>query len=715
MRRLSLRQLLLVAACLGVGVGAAPAPPSYHGIERAVSEIRQSWAKPGAAAQPNAPGWNAFFDAMLGELRQCSKAPSENERLVALDRLYKMWVALEVTPWREGEALRDELRSWLRPRVKLAWAERRLVEKVRGLSTPASPAAQQNRQRWLQFIDSDLGQALRLYDAAPTVAQRQEALDRVYGVLGALTERNTAHPWVPSVTLQTALNDLYNQPNLDISADVATLTPWLSHDVVQNGPIYHKGYLSQVTAGQKMGFGLMQSDNGIAFYNSQMMWSVTPIWDFQKQIASDSQGKRAARMYQFNATTQDYAQLTIVAVLGPNGLQLGPQYQHNVDAMISSVPQPGRNLARTIASLIGFNQERITDQVYEGAIPKMRQNVAQEAAELGAERTGQEAAIRNVTYSKYLIGYDRLALGNLLIEGLSMRSRPDRALLGGVLHWLGARDQVGADMPQPSWLAVPAPGVSADVHLSSIMTNLSRGYLQSDEVRGIENLMLVTRPVSPGTPLRDGVELVRNADYPTFLAAAAKAQEANDPKVLAVRVKRPTLGPDFSADARGFLVAGVHDFQLDVPVPPRKSGLGSLAGPAAKVYRITAKRAEFVISFQVTPETQSSPVRLSGKIESFDPGTSPNTKVYALNDDESKAQELTIFSAAPVLGFLRTRIEGRPIDVPLSNLQLRGFAIREVSALDPTGWIRVQLVRTSASPTAGIQTSASPASGIRAE
>jgi len=666
-------------------------------VERAVNEIRQSWAKPGAPAQPNAPGWNVFFDAMLGELRNCSTAASENDRLVALNRLYKMWGALEVTPWPQGAALRDELSNWLRPRVKLAWAERRLVDKVRGLSAPATPAVQQNRQRWLQFVDSELGRALRQYDAATTVAQRQDALDGVYAALGALKEKNTAHPWVPSLTLQTALDDLYNQPNLDLSADLATLTPFLCHDVVQNGPIYHKGYTSQVTAGAKTGFGLMTSDNGIAFYNSQMMWSVTPIWDFQKQMASDSRGQRATRMYQFSATTQDYAQLTIVAVFGPNGLQLGPQYQHNVNAIISSVPQPGRNLVRTIASLIGFNQERIRQQVYEGALPKMRQNVIQEAAELGAERTGQEAAIRNVTYSKYLIGYDRLALGNLLIEGLSMRSRPDRALLGGALHWLGARSQVGADMPQPSWLAVPGPGVSADVHLSSIMTNLSRGYLQSDEARGVENLMVVTKPVAPDTPLRDGVELVRNADYPSFLAAAAKAQEANDPKVVAIRVKRPAREPDFSADARGFLVAGVHDLQLDVPVPPRKNGLGSLAGPPAKVYRITAKRAEFVISFQVAPETQSSPVRLTGKIESFDPGTNPNTKVYALNDDESKAQELTIFSAAPVLGFLRTRIEGRPIDVPLSNLQLRGFAIREVSPLDPTGWIRVQLVRTSAS------------------
>ena len=95
-------------------------------------------------------------------------------------------------------------------------------------------------------------------------------------------------------------------------------------------------------------------------------------------------------MYQFSATTQDYAQLTIVAVLGPNGLQLAPQYQHNVDAIICSVPQPGRNFARAIASLIGFNQERIRQQVYEGALPKMRENVAQEAAELARRRPGRK-------------------------------------------------------------------------------------------------------------------------------------------------------------------------------------------------------------------------------------------------------------------------------------------------------------------------------------
>jgi hypothetical protein len=700
MRSSSRVKLLVAAGCLLIGLGAAPATPSYHSVERAIDEIRQSWAKPGAPAQPNAPGWNAFFDAMLGELRKCGEAASENDRLVSLNRLYKMWVALEVTPWPAGKTLREELRTWLRPRVQLAWAGRRLVDSVRGLNAPASPTAKENRERWLRFVDDDLGKALRQYDGASTVGQRLDALDRVYGALDALQQKNATYSWVPSQTLQATLNDLYNHPNLDISADVASVAPYLEANVVQSGPIYRKGYVSQVTAGAKTGFGLLHSDNGIAFYNSQMMTSVTPITDFQRQIASDSQGQRAARMYQFGATSTDYAQLTIVAVLTPTGLQLGPQYQHNVDAMISSVPQPGRNLVRTLAALFGFDQARITNEVYSNAIPKIRQNVVQEAAELGAERTSQEAAIRNVSFSKYLIGYDRLAFRNLLIEGLSMRSRPENALLGGTLHWRNARQQLGADLPQPSWLAVPAPGVSADLHLSSIMTNLTRGYLESEAVRGIENLMLVTRKVPPDAPPQQGIELVQNADYPSFLAAVTKAQEANDPKELAVRVKRPRQSPEFAADARGFLVASVHDFQIEVPAPAQ-AARGGLAGPPAKVYRITSPRAEVTLSFKLTSQAQTTPVRLSGKIEEFDPGQ--GVKVYAINEDEGKAQPLNAFTSSFVVGILRSKIQGQPIDIPLSNLQLQGFAIREVSPLDPTGWIRAQLVRTSASPTAGVR------------
>src|SRR5436309_876656 len=114
-----------------------------------------------------------------------------------------------------------------------------------------------------------------------------------------------------------------------------------------------------VTAGPKTGFGLLPSNEGLAFYNSQMATSVTPIHDFHQQMAQDRQGRQAAKLYHFNATSVDNSHVTVTAVLTPDGLRLGPQYQHNVDALISSVKQPGKGLGRFFAAMLGFNQAKI--------------------------------------------------------------------------------------------------------------------------------------------------------------------------------------------------------------------------------------------------------------------------------------------------------------------------------------------------------------------
>src|SRR5262249_22101213 len=156
---------------------------------------------------------------------------------------------------------------WLRPRVALAWAVRRLDDAVRGLPATADPNVRANRDRWVRFAEDRLGAALRAYEAATTVAKRQDALKRVYGALHDLDAGNRGRPWGPSLALESALNDLFNQPNLDASADVFTLSPALNQEVVETGPIFFKGQLSYVTAGPKTGFGLLPSDDGIAFYN----------------------------------------------------------------------------------------------------------------------------------------------------------------------------------------------------------------------------------------------------------------------------------------------------------------------------------------------------------------------------------------------------------------------------------------------------------------
>jgi hypothetical protein len=196
------------------------------------------------------------------------------------------------------------------------------------------------------------------------------------------------------------------------------------------------------------------------------------------------------------------------------------------------------------------------------------------------------------------------------------------------------------------------------------------------------------------------VKVTRNADYATFLKAVETAQATNDPKVVAIRVKRPPGTPEFGADDKGNLVALIPDFEIEVPVPPQVArGGGAL--PPSKVLRIVSPMAEFQLAFKVEAKTEKEPLRLTGRVESFDPG--PAAKVYAVNEDENHPTPLTAFASIFVLGGLRVKLQGQPVDIPLSNLQLRGFEIRSVSPLDPSGWIRANLVRTSASPAAGIQ------------
>src|SRR3954447_651593 len=101
--RWSVRMQRLVYALISMGIfagvvletakrshAASPAAPSYVGVEKTIGAIRASWARPGAPQDPNAPGWNVFFDALLSDLRQYAQAPDPTARLEPLNRLYQM-------------------------------------------------------------------------------------------------------------------------------------------------------------------------------------------------------------------------------------------------------------------------------------------------------------------------------------------------------------------------------------------------------------------------------------------------------------------------------------------------------------------------------------------------------------------------------------------------------------------------------------------------
>ena len=691
MSRTRFWMLPLAAAGLAIGSGAAPAARSYLAVEKAIDKVRADWAKPGVPAEPNADAWNLYLDAIKRDLSAYAGAPNEAERRRALDHLYKEWSTLNSFGWKTGEPVRDELAEWLRPRVILAWGTKGVVDAVSGLPETADATLKGNRDRWVKFVDNGLNSALHDYESAPTVAQKHAALVRLYGSLNALDQGNKTAAWSPSVSLQSSLNDLVNRPNLHATADVPSVYPKLAAQVVTNGPVTRKGTTAYVTAGPYEGFGLMASDDGIAFYNKQVASSVAPqVYNFQGQVASDPKGKRAAKLYYFNASTFDSGEVSVVAVIRPTtGLSLYPSQTHATGASVTSVPTEGHNLGRGFAKLLGLNQSKINQKVYEGAIGKIVASVAQESAEEAQEESAKQAAEKNVEIRKALPGDGSLTVNNFKVVDLSLKSRPEHVLVEGTVQWNGGLDQVGAELPRPATFATPATGVSADVHLSSLMTNLTRGYLASDKGKSVKNLMIVTKKVPPNTPPAEGIEVGQNVDFATFSKAIDTARAANDPQVQAIRVKNPGRSPEFSADKDGHLIALVHDFALEVPAPAQAAALG---GPA-RILRLESPNAEFEIEFKVELAKENVPIKLLGRIVGFDAG--PGAKVFTIDQDETKATELSPFTSAIVLATFGNKLKGQPIDAPLADLQIPGFELSSVSPLDPSGWIRLVLTPKS--------------------
>jgi hypothetical protein len=279
--------------------------------------------------------------------------------------------------------------------------------------------------------------------------------------------------------------------------------------------------------------------------------------------------------------------------------------------------------------------------------------------------------------------------------------------VGGLLQSRSGDRQRGADAPQPAKLAVPDQGLTADVHLSSVLNSVADELFQRGEVQSVSNLMIVTRDAPPGSPPQQAATITRDVGFPAYASAVDEAVKAKNPQVTAIRLKRPTQAPEFAADAHGFLVVFLRDIDLEVPAPDKSTRVGSVIGVPAKILRIKIPKLELAFSYQVEqPAPGSHQVR--AKIEDYSP--SPNSQVLALNDDESKASPLTRFSGALVISALGARLRTVPILAKLDHLNLRGFTIQSVSPLDPSGWLRLTLARA---PTeVPIPTAVAPDGGI---
>jgi hypothetical protein len=695
---LSVAIVTVLIALAGAALGAASAPPTYFNVERSIEALRQG--RSGTAKDSAAPagGGNALLDSVLADLRACCKAATLTERREALERLDQRVAALNSLAGHPGAPLQRDLERWLQPRLRLSRAMRQLTDLVAAPVAGTDPKGEANRSHWVEFVDGTLGKAVRDYDAAETVAQREAALERIEGALETLKRNNQSYPWGPAYDLHAAADGLVNQPNIHMRADLATLRPFFERNIITTGPVYRKQYVSQVTAGPKTGFGLLTSDSGIAFFNSQRYTAVTPVWDFHDQLEADEQGQRVAQMYHFDCTTYDWAELTITTVISTSGLSLNPCYRHTIDASITSEPicDHHAHVLRTLASVAGFDQQAINDRVYNEAIKKFRERIPVEAQEQGDEMTGREAAKRTAELrEEYLVGSDSVALGRrILVSRVALGSRPEGIFANGVFQWRDAKRPRGADTPVPTQLPRAETGLSAVIHPASMLTNVAAGVLLYGDWQTVNNVMIIVKPVPPGAPPREALEITRNVDFATYAQTVEDIRTGRKPKGTALRITRPAQLPDFSTDKRGFLVALLHDLQLDVPAPSLEAR--GVIGPPAKIYRIRMPNVELAASYQFDVPSPRS-LRLRLKIEDFTPGA--GSEVLAIGDDLTKAPSLSRFSTGIVIGALGARLRTRPFEIFPDQSPLQGFTVHSVSPLDPSGWARVNLSRTDENDT----------------
>ena len=214
-------------------------------------------------------------------------------------------------------------------------------------------------------------------------------------------------------------------------------------------------------------------------------------------MAADPRGKRLAKMYEISASTSTRTENTAFTYLRPTGIDLITDNVPQVGFGVGLQPQQGGGLTRLFASLLGYNKERIQREIYQNAYPQVQAEAIQGARELADERRNAAEISLDAQLANYLIGNRTAVYGPLAVTGLDLRSRPQYVWARGNVEWSQDTTQAGAEVDQPPGFLTYGSGITADIHLPSVLNNMVQGYLESDAVRNFDNLMVETRDVAP--------------------------------------------------------------------------------------------------------------------------------------------------------------------------------------------------------------------------
>ncbi len=704
--RLWLRFLLtsgLAFFAISANSVASEATPTTWAITEAVGRGRAILSEDQSIPESVAASWTTFFNGISGDLETLATTTDASERQRLIQRLNRAGESAQSSGWQPAASVAIAIAEWTQPRLKLSDSFQKLRNGVQGASTTASSNA------WLTFTQ-ELERTLLAFDSAESVAERLTASKQLAIQHRALEETLRAHPWPPGVEVDDAMARLFGRPNLTATADLSIIRPFLDRDPVEAETIFFKGQTSYVTPGPRTGFGLLANPHGIEFYNSQYSYSTTPIAGFQEQVASRQEGRLIARFYQFSATAFNTNHVEVFALLTPEGLSLTPRNSPSITASFDAQPQPGHvpHIVGTSLSVAGFDRDRILEQVEEQALPELRQETAQGTDELSQYKAAEEAAKQNAELRQYLIGNQTLQfptreltiLDGLALTQLQLASDPSRVSGSGLLRFLGSSDQMGSTFPKPEQLRVPGPGATIDLQLNSILNNAINSFYQRPEIAQIENLLVSLMPseTEGDAPI---VNVERNASYAAFLKTAEQLKE--NPDALTIRLFKPAEPPQIVVDRNGDLTLVIRNLVIEVPAPDNFNLGGELFNRNApsrdvKAIRFEFGRFELNTKLQVTPTKNGQSLSLKGGVSGFDLG-GRETTVSTLGAEESDAQQLNLVYRSGALAIVIEQLRDRTFSEEISlSGQLPGLLINSISEINPTGWIRISVVRDASRP-----------------
>src|SRR5262245_43362137 len=123
MERTRVRVLALAFGPLAaaLALGAATPTPSYDSVVKRIEAIEKGWKSLTPLQNPHGEGWSRFFQEVRTELDRYANSADAEQRVQALNRLYKMANSLSNSRWLAAVELREDLRAWVAPRAALAW------------------------------------------------------------------------------------------------------------------------------------------------------------------------------------------------------------------------------------------------------------------------------------------------------------------------------------------------------------------------------------------------------------------------------------------------------------------------------------------------------------------------------------------------------------------------------------------------------------------